>query len=357
MKNLIVTVAACLFVHQALAGHADVLRQAMLDFEKGAAAEKSARPLRVDDGPALRLGVSGPRVRQLRARLAQLGYATPPDGAFDGALAASVRAFQRQHGLKPDGIVERQTLFNLNLDDTQRLHILQSQLDDVETIERREGANRYLVVNIPAFTLHAFEDGREVLESRVIVGRPDRPTPIMLARVVGVKFNPSWVPPPTIVKRDIFKDGSLDGDYLASHGLLLLDNGGRVTTPAGLTQAEVARGGYRFYQPPGDRNALGKLKFELADTPSVYLHDTNQRNLFQRENRSFSSGCVRVERYLELAAWVLRQDEKDIAKSIQRHGTRYVKSDPIPIYFVYWLADVVDGQVVFFDDVYRPGGH
>ena len=357
MKNLLVAVAACFFVPQALAGHADAVRQAMPAFEKGAAAEKSTPPLRVDDGPPLRRGVSGPRVRQLRARLAQLGYATPPDGAFDGALAADVRTFQRQHGLKPDGIVDRQTLFNLNLDDSQRLHILQSQLDDMEAIERREGANRYLLVNIPAFTLHAFENGREILESRVIVGRPDRPTPIMLARVVGVKFNPSWVPPPTIVRHDIFRNGQLDGDYLASHGLLLVDDGGRVVAPAGLTQADVARDGYRFYQPPGDRNALGKLKFELADTPSVYLHDTNQRSLFQRENRSFSSGCVRVEHYLELAAWVLRQDEKDIAKSIQRRGTHYVKSEPIPIYFVYWLADVVDGRIVFFDDVYRPGGH
>lgn len=353
MKTLLLVIASFFITAHAFAGHSSTLRQAMPAFEKGAAAEKTSPPVHVDDGQPLKKGSTGKRVQQLRARLAQLGQATATDGAFDKALEEAVQAFQQQRGLKPDGIVDHQTLFNLNLTDTERLHIIQAQLDNMEAIEKEEGNNRYLVVNIPAFTLHAFENGNEVMESRVIVGRPDRQTPIMLANVVGVKFNPPWVPPPTIIKQDIFKGGKLDSGYLASHGLLLVDNRGQAVTSAEVTQSDVARNGYRFYQPPGDHNALGKLKFELDNTPSVYLHDTNQHRLFQRENRSFSSGCVRVDRYRALAAWVLKQEEKDIDQSIKKKGTRLVKTDPVPVHFVYWLADVVDGKVVFFNDVYR----
>lgn len=337
----------------AAAGESDVLQQKLAELRATALSATDSPITTIEDGPPLRRGAGGKRVAQLRRRLGELGYALTPSGPFDGAVDDAVKQFQQDNGLAADGIVDKQTRFNLNLTDFDRAAIIQSQMESMEAIENTQGDNPYLVVNIPAFTLHLFSQGQQILESRVIVGRPDRPTPVMRAEVVGIKYNPPWVPPPTIIKEDIFRNGKVDPKYLADHSLLLLDKKGRAVGVEGLTAQEVFRNGYHFFQPPGDKNALGKLKFELDNTPSVYLHDTNQQHLFKRENRAFSSGCVRVEKYLDLAALLTGTTPNDITENIRKDKTVTEPIDPVPVYFVYWLADVVNGRVVFFADVYR----
>lgn len=351
MKPLFFLALLGLLAGNAAAGDSGLLRQKLDELRQDAAA--TAPVSRIDDGPALRRGAGGKRVAQLRQRLIELGFPLSDKGNFDADLARAVKAFQEAHGLAPDGIVDQQTRFNLNLSNADRAAILQSQLEAVEAIEKAEGGKPYLIVNIPAFLLHLHEGGERTLESRVIVGRPDRPTPLMRAEVAGIKYNPPWVPPPTIVKEDIFRNGKLDHKYLTEHHLLLLDKRGRVVNGDGLTVNDVFRNGYRFYQPPGNKNALGRLKFELDDTPGIYLHDTNQQSLFKRENRAFSSGCVRVEKYLELAARLTGSSEEEIEEAIRGKKTVTEPIDPVPAYFVYWLADVVEGRVVFFHDVYN----
>ncbi len=351
MKPIFLFALLGLLAANAAAGDSEILRQKLDELRLGA--DSTAAATRIDDGPALRRGAGGARVAQLRRRLIELGFPLTDKGNFDADVDLAVKAFQEAGGLAADGIVDKQTRFNLNLSDADRVAIIQSQLEAVEAIERAEGDNPYLVVNIPAFLLHLHGEGRRVMESRVIVGRPDRPTPQMRAEVVGIKYNPPWVPPPTIVKEDIFRNGRVDPKYLAEHYLLLLDHRGRVVNVDGLKVNDVFRNGYRFYQPPGNRNALGRLKFELDNTPSVYLHDTNQQSLFRRENRAFSSGCVRVEKYLELAARLTGAEEEEIEDTIRTKQTVTEPLDPVPVYFVYWLAEVVGGRVVFFHDVYR----
>ncbi len=353
MKSLLLTaLLLALCTVDALAGDSAILRQ-KLDQLLADAPESAAPATRVENGPPLRKGSSGPRVQQLRDRLRELGYEIEPTGAFDTRLQHAVERFQDDSGLAPDGIVDRQTRFNLNLSEAERIRILRAQLPKMEEIEAAEGNSPYLVVNIPAFTLHVYDADRQILESRVIVGRPQRPTPLMRSELVGIKYNPPWVPPPTIVKEDILKEKKVDPAYLEDHGLLVLDAKGRAVAPANLTEADLLRNGYRFYQPPGDNNALGRLKFELENSFSVYLHDTNQQSLFRRENRAFSSGCVRVEKYRELAAWLTGGTVEDIEAAIRKKGTRTETIAPVPVYFVYWLADVVNGKVVFFSDIYR----
>lgn len=351
MKPYLPLVLLFLLVGDAAAGDSGLLRQKLAELRQSAV---PATTTLIEDGPPLRRGASGQRVTQLRQRLEELGYPLSAGGRFDNAVELATRQFQQARGLMPDGIVDKQTRFNLNLSDARRADIIQSQLESMEAIEATQGDSPYLVVNIPAFTLHLYDKAQQVLESRVIVGRPERPTPVMRAEVVAIKYNPPWVPPPTIIKEDIFRNGKVDPKYLAEHYLLLLDQHGRAIGVDGLTAKDVFRNGYRFFQPPGDKNALGKLKFELDNTPSIYLHDTNQQSLFKRENRAFSSGCVRVEKYRELAARLTDATPENIDAAIRQKGTTTEPIDPVPVYFVYWLADVVDGKVVFFDDLYRP---
>lgn len=350
MTPYILLILVALFAGNAIAGESEILRQKLAELQPA----ETVVATQIEDGPPLRRGMKGKEVELLRRRLGELGYTLPPSGPFDSAVDSAVRHFQEANGLAVDGIVDKQTRFNLNLDDIRRAAIIQSQLESMDAIENAEGDNPYLVVNIPAFTLHLFDGGKQVLESRVIVGRPERPTPVMRAEVVAIKYNPPWVPPPTIIKEDIFRNGRVDPKYLAEHYLLLLDKHGRAVGVKGLTVQDVFRNGYRFFQPPGDKNALGKLKFELDDTPSIYLHDTNQQNLFRRENRAFSSGCVRVEKYRELAARLADATPSDIDAAIHQKSTATERIPPVAVYFVYWLADVVNGRVVFFDDIYRP---
>jgi len=353
MKSLLLTaflLALCnVNVH---AGESAPLRQKLEELQ-ATVTESTAPVTLVENGPPLRKGSDGTRVLHLRARLLELGYEVEPTGIFDTRLLHTVQRFQEDNGLTPDGIVDRQTRFNLNLSNAERIRIIRAQLPRMEEIETTEGNNPYLVVNIPAFTLHAYDEGRRVLESRVIVGRPQRPTPLMRSELAGIKYNPPWVPPPTIVKEDILKEKKVDPAYLEDHGLLVLDAKGRAVDPANLTAEDLQRNGYRFYQPPGDKNALGRLKFELENSFSVYLHDTNQQSLFKRENRAFSSGCVRVEKYRELAAWLTGGTVEDIETAIRKKDTRTETVAPVPVYFVYWLADMVNGKVVFFSDIYR----
>ena len=180
------------------------------------------------------------------------------------------------------------------------------------SIEVPQGG-RFILVNIPAFELVALEDGQPVLRSRVIVGRPATPTPELLSSMYAVRLNPAWTPTPAMVRH------------------------------------EGARA-----MPPGPRNPLGQILFELDNDELIFLHDTNDRSLFDRNDRALSHGCVRVERALALAAWALRRSESEVAEMIARGATRAVPlSAPIAVLLAYrtHFPDE-DGKVRTYPDIY-----
>lgn len=304
-------------------------------------------------GPPLRKGSEGERVLQARLRLAELGYAVAPDTVFDETLEEVVKQYQKDIGVKPDGKLGQQTVFNLNLTRQQKIAILSAQIEAMRTLAA-DAERRYILINIPAFTMHVYDDGRNVLNSKVIIGRPERPTPRMRAELVGIRLNPTWTPPPTILRKDIFPDGRIDLKYFEEHHLLMVDADNNPVMPEpGLTELQMNRQRYHIYQPAGDNNALGRLKFVLRDTPDVYMHDTNQHGLFKLENRAFSSGCIRVEQYMKLASWILKRKEPEIQELISTGETQTLRTPHIPVYLVYWLAEEVDGKLVFFSDLYN----
>lgn len=318
---------------------------------------------RIDNGPALKKGSKGKRVAQLNLRLAELGYtAASVAESFDERTDAAVRAYQLPMGGVVDGIVDEHTLFNLNLSDRDKIAILREQFSEMERLFAGNKGRRFIVVNVPAYNLMAFDDGRRLLESRIIVGKPARQTPMMKTALTGIVLNPTWSPPPTILAKDIFRSGEVDFRTVGKLGLKLIDARGQpVSLDSVATQSDLSESGYRFVQPAGERNALGRLKFDLDNPLSIYLHDTNHRELFDKSTRALSSGCIRVDRFRELAAWVLGEgrdiDREFIDRELRDRRTRRLNVERLPVYSVYWLAEVRGDKLVFHRDIYgRVGG-
>lgn len=289
---------------------------------------------------------------QLRARLQEWGY---DPGHGDAGLEAALKDFQRVNHLKASGVLDANTRKRLQLPREARIARLSNRLDTEAEKPVDMSSPRHIVVNIPAFRLRAYEDGKPVLESPVVVGRPKRPTPELSVAMRAVKYNPTWTAPPTIVKEDLLPLLSRDPAAFARRGMVVLDSKNRQISPSaigGISPGRFYSAGYRLVQPAGDRNALGKLKFEITNTPSVYMHDTNHRSDFGKPVRALSSGCVRVQQYLPLAAWLLSRNEADIQSRIDRGRTASEAAPDIPVDFVYWLAEVNDGHIVYLDDVY-----
>lgn len=297
---------------------------------------------------------AGPKAAEpVRARLIEWGYDVPHGD--DNALAAALVDFQRINGLKETGALDRITAARLSMSRGDRLARLRYSIaaETAQPIDRT--AERLVIVNIPSYTLRAYERGQETVSSHVVVGRPKRPTPELSVYMKAIKYNPTWTPPPTIIKEDLIPLFGRDPSAVTRKGLVVLDRAGRQIPPDAIGPISAAgfhAAGYRMYQPAGDSNALGKLKFEITDTPSVYLHDTNHRNDFGKPVRALSSGCVRVQQYRPLASWLMGVPEDQIQSRINRGRTVVEPAPTVPVYLVYRLAEARDGHVVYYPDVY-----
>jgi len=311
-----------------------------------------ATPTNIPPGLTLRLGSKGKRVTQLNNRLAELGFKASGEH-FDALTDAAVRSYQQSVGITVDGRVDEQTRFNLNLSNRDKIALLRAQFDEMEGLLAANADGRFVVVNLPVFSLQAFDKGKRVLESRVVIGSPARPTPLMKTSLTGIVLNPPWAPPPTILAKDIFRGGEINPRAVSRLGLKLIDaNGKPVPLDAISTQSDLDANDYRLMQAPGDKNALGRLKFDLDNPFGVYLHDTNHRDLFQKDFRALSSGCVRVDRFRELAAWMLGNTPGEVDQALLNHRTRRLNVEKIPVFTVYWPAESVGGLVVFHRDIY-----
>ncbi len=358
MEKLIrpLVVVLGLAASSAMASNAELtpILEALVSLRATSQSSPKPRLTRIDAGVPLKKGVTGKRVLQLHARLGELGYGTGLLGErFGPESDAAVRAYQAATGIVVDGLVDEHTRFNLNLSDQDKVLILERQFAEMERLYEQYSGDRFVLVNVPAYVLRAFVAGERRLESKVVVGRYERQTPEMKTVLNGIVINPPWSPPETILDKDIFPGGELDRKVVNKLGLKLVDPKGQEVTIEGVvTQADLAGTGSRFLQPPGEKNALGRLKFDLDNPYGIYMHDTNHRELFERNYRAFSSGCIRVERFRELAAWVMNSSGNKVDEELENPRTRRIKVDTLPVHTVYWLAEVVDGKVVFQRDIY-----
>ena len=318
------------------------------------------------DGGTQRPGSSGPAVSALRQRLHLAGDLSAEHASgdqFDDAVAAAVRRFQRRHGLREDGIVGLETLAVLNVPVEERIRTVLVNLERWRWLPRELGA-RHVLVNIAAFELDVVEGGTTVHTARVMVGQQYRKTPVFSDNMTYLVLSPTWTIPPNILEQDklplIRNDPTA---YLRASRIRLLAPDNREVDPATVDwPAVTAKTRMRFRMDPGPGNPLGQVKFMFPNAHHVYLHDTPSRELFDRTSRAFSSGCIRVERPLELAALLLRGDSRWPPDRIARVAAAGVETTvtlprPVPIHILYWTAWAEsDGTIHFRPDVYDRDG-
>ena len=318
----------------------------------------------VADGATLHPGDDDPRVAELRARLARLGY-LPASGEavapqFDAGLQAAVERFQGEYGLVDDGVVGKATLAAINAPVATRLAQLTVNLERMRWMPRDMGA-RYLYVNIPDFTVHLIDGGRATWESKVVVGKTHvTETPEFDGTVSYMVVNPSWHIPDSIAIRDYLPKLQKNPMVLKNQGIDLMTRAGTVINPklVDFTQYTPENFPFRIKQRPSDDNALGTVKFMFPNRFSVYMHDTPHRELFARDVRAFSNGCIRLEKPRELAEILLAGQASDPAAAfagwLATGKERQVPLErKIPVHIVYrtaWFDE--DGSARYRPDVY-----
>jgi len=323
---------------------------------------------RITSGPTLRAGDRGARVASLRARLVASGdlgaeAPTPPD-SFDATLAAGVRRFQRRHGLPADGVVGPATIAAANIPAAMRIRQLQVNMERWRWLPQSLG-DRYLIVNIAGFDLRVVESERPVMKMPVVVGRPYRMTPLMADRISYLVLSPTWTVPRRIAVEDKLPVLRRDPAQLQQQGMRVLRSSDmREVDPATVDWAQVRATTFPYVlrQDPGPQNALGPVKFMFPNPFDVYLHGTPSQELFSRDARAFSSGCIRLEQPLELAELLLRDQPAWTRDAIDRAATGGVPRTvtlrrPVPVHLLYWTAWAEDdGTVHVRPDVYDRDG-
>ncbi|MEA3274260.1 MAG: L,D-transpeptidase family protein [Pseudomonadota bacterium] len=315
---------------------------------------------RIDSGPALKPGMTDPRLSAIRARLrvtGDLAASDPQDPVlFDDDLKQAVERFQRRHGLAADGVIGPSTLAAMNMPVTSRIDQIRVNLERARWVQRDLPPD-FVLVNIAGFRVYLVRGGEVTWSARVQVGKTYRETPVFRDTIEYVVFNPTWTVPPGILRKDIIPQARKNPDIIRRKGLKVLDRDGTEVDPRAVNWS--AEGfPYVLRQDPGPSNALGRVKLMFPNEHLVYLHDTPSKDLFERSQRTASSGCIRVERPLELTELVLSGTESwDRTRIDQviasKRTTRVDLARPMPVLILYWTAEVLeDASVTFRDDVY-----
>ncbi len=313
--------------------------------------------------PKLGLEMHDPDVVMLRERLevtqGRIDFDPEDPELFDQSLLEHVKLFQRRNGLTADGVVGRGTKEALNISVEERIASIEANLERWRWLSEDLG-ERYIKVNIADFELQAIEKDRMVFQSEAIVGRPYRKTPVFSSLITFLVFNPDWTIPNTILINDVVPAVRNNPGYLADRRMKILRRDGTEVNPASIDWHNVTLGNfpYRIRQEPGPDNALGKVKFMFPNQYNVYIHDTPGRNLFSHTDRTFSSGCIRINKPVEFAEYLLRDNPvwtpAQIKSQLDHGQTRTVNlSEPVPVHILYltvWADD--DGLVYFRKDVY-----
>jgi len=274
---------------------------------------------------------------------------------FDEETELAVKRFQMRHGLATDGVVGVGTLYALNKTPQQRKQQIIANMERWRWYPRDLG-DEYLIINIPDYTLHAVKKNDTTRTTRVIVGKSSRRTPVLTSTFSHLVFNPTWTIPPTIKKNDIVPAVKRNRNYLIEKNMTVYDRNGNVVSPSDWNERDALS--YRYVQSPGSYNSLGLVKFMFPNRFSVYLHDTNSRNFFDRATRDLSSGCVRVQDPFALAAYLL-DDEKNwsletINQLVKTHKTKNAQmSKEVNVHLFYWTAWSESGTLQFRDDLYN----
>jgi murein L,D-transpeptidase YcbB/YkuD len=311
-------------------------------------------------------GATDPSVATLRQRLTASGDlqegSSYPDH-YGSDLETAVKRFQASNGLAPTGMVDKRTIAALNVPAEVRLAQLKANLTRLSDLTKIVG-KRYVMVNIPAAQIEAIENGAVFQRHSGVVGKPDRPTPMLRSTITDLAFNPTWTLPPTVIKEDLIPKGR-DMQQSGAESVLVkfgIDayEGGKKIDPETIDWSSGRPLQLSYRQIPGKDNPLGFLKINFANSSSVYMHDSPKESLFGRNFRAASSGCVRVQNIEELATWLLTgQGSAEQVEHLKESGqTKTVRlRKPVTLYFAYVTAWATpDGVIQFRPDIYQKDG-
>jgi murein L,D-transpeptidase YcbB/YkuD len=281
---------------------------------------------------------------------------------FDPELDKALRRFQRRHGIDADGVLGKKTLSALNFSASERLSQVEINMERWRWIPHHLGT-QYILVNTADYSLQVVAGLETLLEMRVVVGRPEQLTPVLSGDINYVVINPYWHVPHSIAVRDILPKLRKNPAYLREQHIAVLEGWGENApkiSPESVDWTAISEHNFRYKlrQEPGPKNSLGRIKFMFPNKFGVYLHDTPSRGLFKRAIRGFSSGCIRIENPMDLAAYLLRDrpgwNYEAIKAQVESGKTRTIPVNPaMPVHLLYWTAWVDENNIVQFrEDIY-----
>ncbi|MFL5580347.1 MAG: L,D-transpeptidase family protein, partial [Gemmatimonadaceae bacterium] len=262
-----------------------------------------------------------------------------PSAVYDRALAGAVARYQALHNIPVDSMLGEETVKSMNVPAATRMTQIAANLERFRWLPRQLGT-RYILVNVPAFRLEGYDNGQKTIEMKVIVGQEfeGRTTPVFSDSMETVVFRPYWLVTPDIQAKEIEPKIAADPGYLSRGNYEYYSEGGKT----------------RIRQKPGEKNSLGLVKFLFPNDFNIYFHDTPQDDLFEKDVRAFSHGCIRLEKPAELAQWVLGWDAARVEQAMHsdqdNKGVRLPKK--IPVYIAYFTAYQRDGQLHWGNDLY-----
>lgn len=319
----------------------------------------------IPSGDTLKTGTRNNRVSLLHERLSitkELDKNTISIiDSFDLSTEKAVKFFQKRHNLMADGIVEKNTLAALNISIEQRIKQIKINLNRWKQMPAVM-EDYYIFVNTADFSLELVENDSLVLEMKVIVGRNYRKTPVIHSSVTGIIFNPYWYIPPGILKNDILPKIKKDSSFVKRMRMRIYE-----TSPGNKSKKEInpdqinwkeinsADFPYQIVQSPGLNNPMGAMKFSIPNNYLVYLHDTPDKELFEKKKRTFSSGCIRISKAKDLADYILKDmpdvNTDSIIKS--KKTVTVTLATPVKIYIEYFTCWVDEnGTINFREDIY-----
>jgi murein L,D-transpeptidase YcbB/YkuD len=306
-------------------------------------------------------------INELQARLNESGYIDTLYRMADTLeLKQAIKKYQKIKSLKQDGLVSSSLIKSLNNTDVEKFKRIAITLDRYKHLADTM-PGRYIWVNLPAYNLKVWDHDTVALESKVICGKPATRTPLLTSAITNMVTYPTWTVPTSIIVKQFLPKLKVNPNYLAAHGLHLEDKDGETVNASSVNWKKYSKGiPYKVMQGSGDDNALGIFKFNFNNKYAVYLHDTNERNLFKRDVRSLSHGCVRVQEWKQLAFYIARYDSMNLKPneklpyntdsilnilSRKERKTLYVKNR-LPLFIRYYGCELKDGKIKFYDDMY-----
>ena len=317
-------------------------------------------------GRTLYPGDTDKRIPAIKHRLVVSKDLAPEDDTqdtfFDTTLEAAVKRFQFRHGLKPDGVAGKNTIAVFNIPVEDYISRIKLNMERWRWLPDVMG-NSYIMVNTAGFQIHMVENDRIVKSMKAIVGTVDRPTPVLSEQITYLELNPYWNIPHAIAIKDILPRIQTNPGYLTRNKIRVFENwqnNAKEIDPSQIDWAEENRYTFAFklQQEPTKSNALGQLKIMFPNEFAIYLHDTPSQYLFEKNQRTFSSGCVRIEKPLELARYLVKDNSnwnsEGIVQALKSKKTKIVRlKNPTNIYLLYWTAWMDENEVIHFrNDIY-----